>query len=95
MSSNYLISCMLVNYSCSFNHSFGQILLEAFVVGISTVVMGSLVGFIMSKIVSTKSSTTSGKWNKYYIMELSLFFTGFFLHVVYEILVGFVNLFLS
>lgn len=64
----------------------GQILLEAFVVGVSTVVMGSFVGFVMSKIVSTKASTNSGEWNKYYIMELSLFFTGFFLHVVYEIL---------
>jgi hypothetical protein len=66
-----------------------QLLLEAFAVGVSTVIMGTIVGFIVSKAVPSNGSTTakgSNDWNKYYVMELSLFFTGFFLHVVYEIL---------
>lgn len=64
----------------------GQLLLEAIVVGISSVIMGSIVGFVMSKIVSNKKSSDSGEWNKYYVMEISLFLTGFFLHIAYEIL---------
>lgn len=64
----------------------GQIMIEAFVVGLSTVVMGSIVGFVLAKIVSSKNSPQSNEWNKYYIMEISLFLTGFFLHIAYEIL---------
>jgi hypothetical protein len=66
-----------------------QLLLEAFVVGISTVIMGTVVGFIVGKTVSSNGSATAkgqNDWNKYYVMEISLFFTGFFLHLVYEIL---------
>jgi ABC-type antimicrobial peptide transport system permease subunit len=66
-----------------------QLLLEAFVVGISTVIMGTVVGFIVGKAVPSNVSTTAkgqNDWNKYYVMEISLFFTGFCLHLVYEIL---------
>lgn len=76
-----------------------QLLIEATVVGISTVVMGSIVGFIISQIVlqinkgsgssngsGSSSGKTNGDWNKYYVMEIALFFTGFFLHIVYELL---------
>lgn len=64
----------------------GQLLIEATVVGISTVIMGTIVGYVISQIVPSAGAKSSGDWNKYYVMEIALFFTGFFLHIVYEIL---------
>jgi hypothetical protein len=67
----------------------GQVLIEAIVVGISTVLMGTVVSFVISQIVpsyGTSGSNDSKDWNKYYVMEIALFFTGFFLHIAYEIL---------
>lgn len=65
----------------------GQVLIEAIVVGISTVIMGTIVGFVVGQIVQQSGNNIDSKdWNKYYVMEIALFFTGFFLHIVYEIL---------
>ena len=65
-----------------------QVLLEAIVVGISTVIMGSIVGYIIGMIVNYGKTDVSHKnqdWNKYFIMEIALFLTGFLLHIFYEI----------
>ena len=67
----------------------GQVLIEATVVGVCTVIMGTIISFVISQIVpsyGTSDSRDSKDWNKYYVMEIALFFTGFFLHIVYEIL---------
>ena len=63
-----------------------QLLIEAFVVGVSTVIMGTIIGFVVSKVVPSTGAKDSKDWNKYYVMEIALFFTGFFLHIAYEIL---------
>lgn len=61
-----------------------KILIEAFIVGISTVIMGTFIGFIFGKFNKVKLPSQCKDWNRYYIMELSLFFTGFFLHLLWE-----------
>ena len=61
-----------------------KLLIEAGVVGIATVIVGSLVGFILGKYFSTNLPAICKSWNKNHIMELSLFFTGFFLHLICE-----------
>ena len=61
-----------------------QILVESLIVGAMTVVVGSLVGFILSKIVSSNLPTVCKKWNKFHIMEISLFLTGVIIHLLCE-----------
>jgi hypothetical protein len=61
-----------------------DILKEAFVVGILVVVVGTLVGFGFGKLFSTDLPPVCKDWNKNYIMELSLFVTGFIAHILCE-----------
>lgn len=60
------------------------IILEAVTVGILTVIIGNIVGFLISNLSYTDLSKTCKNWNKYYIMELSLFLTGFLIHIICE-----------
>ena len=61
-----------------------QLLLEAVVVGIITVIVGNIVGFIIGKSLSVDLPTVCKDWNKYYTMEISLFLTGFLIHLICE-----------
>ena len=61
-----------------------KLLVEAAILGIATVIVGSIVGFILGKYFSTNLPVICKSWNKNHIMEVSLFFTGFFLHIIYE-----------
>lgn len=63
-----------------------QLLIEAFVVGIAAMVIGTGVGFALSQTpLAPKGLGTSDKdWNKYYVMEISLFLTGFLSHIIFE-----------
>ena len=61
-----------------------RLLIEAIVVGISTVIIGSIVGLILSKVVKTNLPKICKEWNKNHIMEISLFLTGFLLHLLCE-----------
>lgn len=68
-----------------------KLFIEAFLVGILTVIIGSIVGFgfsIINNILQPNLlyNTKNNDWNKYYIMEQSLFFTGFFIHLLCEYL---------
>ena len=57
------------------------ILKEAIVVGILTVIIGYLVSFIVAKIYAMNLPKICKEWNKNYIMEICLFFTGFFIQI--------------
>ena len=59
-----------------------KLLIEAFVVGIATVIIGSIVGFVVGKYFSTNLPKICKSWNKNNIMEICLFFTGFILHIM-------------
>jgi hypothetical protein len=61
-----------------------MLLIEATAVGILTAIFGSIVGFILSKYFSPNLPKTSTDWNKNHIMEISLFLTGFLVHIFCE-----------
>lgn len=61
-----------------------QIIAESAIVGVMTVIVGSLVGFILSKFVPSDLPKVCKKWNNFYVMEISLFFTGFIIHLLCE-----------
>ena len=61
-------------------------LLEAIIVGLLVVIVGTFVGFIIGKFFSIPLPKTCKKWNKYHIMEISLFITGFLVHIICELL---------
>ena len=62
-----------------------QLLLEATIVGILTIIIGSLVGYCISKFVSSDLPKVCKDWNKFYIMEITLFLTGFLIHLLCEV----------
>jgi hypothetical protein len=55
------------------------IIKEAVIFGIMSTIMGSFVNLILF------SPDTIQLWSQNYVMELSLFFTGFFMHLFSEI----------
>tara|TARA_Y100000591_G_scaffold331024_1_gene363651 strand:+ start:4001 stop:4246 length:246 start_codon:yes stop_codon:yes gene_type:complete len=61
-----------------------KLLIEAVVVGLSTVIMGTIIGYILGKFNSVDLPSACKQWNKNHIMELSLFLTGFLLHLIWE-----------
>lgn len=56
-----------------------NIIKEAVIFGIMSTIMGSFVNLILF------SRDTIQLWSQNYVMELSLFFTGFFMHLFSEI----------
>tara|TARA_B100000242_G_C42841958_1_gene391019 strand:+ start:375 stop:611 length:237 start_codon:yes stop_codon:yes gene_type:complete len=63
-------------------------MIEALVVGIATVVVGSVVGFGVGKVLGSDMPKICKNWNKKYAMEISLFLTGSLLHLLFEFLGG-------
>lgn len=62
-----------------------RLFVEAFVVGLLTVAVGSLVGYALSKAVDSDLPEVCKEWNKFYVMEISLFLTGVVIHLLCEI----------
>ncbi len=65
-----------------------KLMIEALVVGIATVVVGSVVGFGVGKVLGSDMPKICKNWNKKYAMEISLFLTGSLLHLLFEFLGG-------
>ena len=61
------------------------IIIEALVVGIIVVVVGSIVGYSLSLLTKSDLPELCRNWNKFYIMEISLFLTGFITHILCEV----------
>lgn len=58
---------------------------EAFVVGVATIIFGNLAAFVMSPLLfKVELPKVCGTWNKFYSMEITLFMTGFLLHLFSE-----------
>tara|TARA_Y100000590_G_scaffold102264_1_gene116217 strand:+ start:240 stop:482 length:243 start_codon:yes stop_codon:yes gene_type:complete len=57
---------------------------EAVFVGFFLVIIGTIVGFIVSKFNTNKMPQVCKSWNKNYIMEICLFLTGFIGHYLFE-----------
>lgn len=60
------------------------LLIEAIVVGILTVIFGNLAGFMVSPFLKVNLPHVCSNWNQFYAMEISLFLTGFLLHLFCE-----------
>ena len=65
---------------------FVQLFIEAFVVGISVVIVGTIISLILKLIIKSDLPKECENWNKYYVMEITLFLIGFLLHILYEAL---------
>jgi len=63
-----------------------RLLIEASVVGIVVVVMGTFVTWILGNTFSVDLPPVCKDWNKNYVMEISLFLTGFFTHLFFELI---------
>lgn len=63
-----------------------QLLIEAIIVGIVTVVVGTGVAYVVGKFNKIDLPSVCKKWNKNHVMEISLFFTGVVVHFLCEIL---------
>ena len=62
---------------------------EAVVVGVVVVIVGTLVAFLYRLIADQylkkhRLPEVCRSWNKYHAMEISLFFTGFLSHLLFE-----------
>lgn len=63
------------------------LLIEAIVVGIITIIVGTLSGKILSTYTNSNVMLPEvcNSWNKNYVMEKSLFLTGFLTHILCQI----------
>lgn len=61
-----------------------KLLVEAVVVGVMVVIVGSAVGYVVGRANSVDLPKVCKKWNKNHVMEISLFFTGVILHLLCE-----------
>ena len=61
-----------------------SLLVEASLVGILVLIVGSVVGYVVGRFASVDLPAVCKKWNKYHAMEISLFLTGFFVHIICE-----------
>lgn len=59
---------------------------EAIFVGIIIVLIGTIIGYIMRIYFSQNLPDICKEWNKNHIMEICLFLTGFFTHIVCELI---------
>jgi len=82
-----MIAIKIKAYSIMFSlKTFGKgLLVEAFFVGVSIVVMGTIVAGLFAYSMKSDLPPVCKDWNKNYAMELSLFFTGFVTHIFFEI----------
>ena len=62
-----------------------NLFVEGFFVGLSIVIIGTLVSGIFALTMKSDLPPVCKDWNKNYAMELSLFFTGFVTHIFFEI----------
>ena len=61
-----------------------KLLKEAIIVGFVLIIIGTIVSFIVGKVFSTDLPPVCKDWNKNYVMEICLFFTGFTAHLAFE-----------
>ena len=71
-----------------YNSQYYQLIIEALVVGVIVVVVGTFSGFVISKFIVSDMPPVCKDWNKNFVMELSLFFTGVITHFLFEFLGG-------
>ncbi len=61
-----------------------SIFYKAFLSGLVILIIGTIVGFIVAKLNKSNLPPICKDWNKNFIMEICLFFTGFLSYFVYN-----------
>ena len=61
------------------------LLIEACIVGLIVVIVGVLVHMLVKNVKPVMLPKECSEWNKHHIMEISLFLTGAFTHVICEL----------
>ena len=67
--------------------------LHSVLFGILSIIIGNLVGFIVGYFFSVDLPKVCKTWNKNYVMELSLFFTGMISFLLYHPLYNYITLY--
>ena len=62
-----------------------NVFIEALLVGLITMFVGSLSSNIISMIYKKELLLVNPSWNKYYVMEQSLFLTGVLVHILCQV----------
>jgi hypothetical protein len=62
-----------------------HLIFEATIVGLMIVIIGTIVSFVLGKSFSVDLPPVCKDWNKNYVMEISLFITGFLGHLFGEV----------
>jgi len=65
---------------------YTQLLIEATIVGLATVLVGVCIQELLKKTTLKVKCETPCEWNKNYIREIGLFLTGFMMHIIFEML---------
>ena len=61
-----------------------KLVVEAVIVGLIVVLIGTAVTFVVSKITAVDLPPTCRVWKKNYTMEIALFLTGVVTHLAFE-----------
>lgn len=64
--------------------SYTKLIIEAIFVGVITVLVGYVAGYIVGRFEGRDLPQECKNWNQNYVMEKSLFLTGFIVHVLCE-----------
>jgi len=63
-----------------------KLFIEAIVVGIGLIIVGSVIAFAVRNFYPKPNlPDTCASYNKYYVMEFTLFLTGFLFHLICEL----------
>jgi hypothetical protein len=62
-----------------------QVLIEAIAVGIANVIFGTVAGILVGPFFKIDLPIECKDWNKFFVMEISLFLTGVLIHFCFEI----------
>jgi len=57
-------------------------IINSLVVGLLTVAIGYIVGYVLGNIMKVDLPAKCAEWNQNHIMELSLFLTGFIVSII-------------
>jgi hypothetical protein len=60
---------------------------NAIIVGVLTVILGEIYGFTLGRYLSVPLPEVCQKWNKYYVMEITLFLAGATAYLVTQLII--------
>ena len=59
---------------------------KSILIGIITVIIGTIISFLLGDSLSVELPVICNSWNKYHVMEISLFFTGSVVYIILDLI---------